>query len=49
MLWNKNEVDANEKRVETSKVKALCEKNNIMFYGASDKTSAGIKKFFLYI
>ena len=46
LAGNKNDVDANEKRVPTSKGKAFAEEHNMIFYETSAKTGAGVKELF---
>ena len=46
LVGNKNDVDANEKKVSTSKGKAFAEQHKMMFYEISAKTGSGIKELF---
>ena len=46
LAGNKNDVDANQKRVQTAKGKEFAEKNNMLFYETSAKTGAGVKELF---
>ena len=46
LAGNKNDVDANEKRVPTSKGKAFAEEHSMIFYETSAKTGAGVKELF---
>jgi GTPase SAR1 family protein len=46
LAGNKNDVDASQKRVQTSKGKEFAEKNNMLFYETSAKTGAGVKELF---
>ena len=46
LAGNKNDVDAKEKRIPTSKGKQFAEDNNMIFYETSAKTGAGIKELF---
>ena len=46
LAGNKNDVDANEKRVPTSKGKAFAEEHNMIFFETSAKTGAGVKELF---
>ena len=46
LAGNKNDVDASQKRVLTSKGKEFAEKNNMLFYETSAKTGAGVKELF---
>ena len=46
LAGNKNDVDANEKRVPTSKGKSFAEEHNMIFYETSAKTGAGVKELF---
>ena len=46
LAGNKNDVDANEKRVPTAKGKLFAEEHNTIFFETSAKTGAGVKELF---
>ena len=46
LAGNKNDVDASEKRVPTSKGKAFAEEHNMIFFETSAKTGSGVKELF---
>ena len=46
LAGNKNDVDASEKRVPTSKGKAFADEHNMIFFETSAKTGAGVKELF---
>ena len=46
LAGNKNDVDANEKRVPTAKGKLFAEEHNMIFFETSAKTGAGVKELF---
>ena len=46
LAGNKNDVDASEKKVPTSKGKQFAEEHNMIFYETSAKTGAGVKDLF---
>ena len=46
LAGNKNDVDASERKVPTSKGKAFAEEHNMIFYETSAKTGAGVKELF---
>ena len=46
LAGNKNDVDASEKRVPTSKGKNFAEEHNMIFFETSAKTGSGVKELF---
>ena len=46
LAGNKNDVDASERKVPTSKGKAFAEEHNMIFYETSAKTGSGVKELF---
>ena len=46
LVGNKNDVDASQKVVSTSKGKAFAEEHNMIFFETSAKTGAGVKELF---
>ena len=46
LAGNKNDVDASEKRIPTSKGKAFAEEHNMIFFETSAKTGSGVKELF---
>jgi Ras-related protein Rab-5C len=49
LAGNKNDVDASERKVPTSKGKAFAEEHNMIFYETSAKTGEGVKDLFVTI
>ena len=46
LAGNKNDVDASERKVPTSKGKSFAEQHNMIFYETSAKTGSGVKELF---
>ena len=46
LAGKKNDVDAREKRIPTSKGKAFAEEHNMIFFETSAKTGSGVKELF---